>query len=103
MIYLKWHLNILLMKWKEHINRKSSYSGFISKEPSSIYKFSIEILGAFNWILLKLDSQKTKTKTKKNWKFIFAFKMLVYLFMYIFTYKLCKLLFNVYLIENLFK
>ena len=31
-----------------------------------------------------------------------AFKRLVYLFMYSFTYKLCKLLFHVYLIKNLF-
>ena len=30
-VYFKWHLNIWLLKWKEHINRKFSYSGFILK------------------------------------------------------------------------
>jgi len=30
-IYFKWHLNILLLKWKERINRKFSYLGLILK------------------------------------------------------------------------
>ena len=35
-VYFKWYLNILLLKWKWHINREFSYSGLILKEPPSL-------------------------------------------------------------------
>ena len=36
LVYFEWHMNILLLKWKERINRKFSYLGFILKEPPSL-------------------------------------------------------------------
>ena len=55
------------------------------------------ILAQTSKFSLKLDPRLKKTKF-----FIFAFRRFIYLFLYSFTYKLCKLLFYVYLIENFF-
>jgi len=57
----------------------------------------------FAWARLVLGQARLSVNKKvKTESFIFAFKMLVYLFMYSFTYKLCELLFHIYLIENFF-